>query len=350
MIMKRFVLAVLLASSALFNFFGINTFAQAASEDDAWQVLQKAAVAARALSYQGIFVYQNGQQTKSVQITHFFNGQGEFARNVVLDGQPREVFSQGHDLVIFNQKNEKVIIEKRRGQNMFPGVLPPNLDSIKQNYSLRAGQPERVAGHDAQMFFLHPNDSLRYSYKFWIDSEYGLLLKSEMVNSRNEVLEHIGFTQVALMNTVDLDWFQPKIDSNKSYVMEDEVAITIEGDGASNDWTIKALPAGYRKVDQMKRLVHGKTVPVTHVIFSDGLASVSLFIEPTAKNMVPQNALKIAGTNTRNLPKVAPKTAHSIVGNASFYTTASDGYLVTAVGEVPEATVAQIANAVVFNK
>ena len=331
---KRFVPVILVFCLSFTNFFETNAFAQTLSDNDQWQVLQKAAIAARALSYEGIFVYQNGQQTKSVQITHYFNGQGEFARNVVLDGQPREVFSQGHDLVIFNPKDEKVIIEKRRGQNMFPGILPSNLDSIKKNYSLRTGQPERVAGRSAQMFFLHPNDSLRYSYKFWIDTEYGLLLKSEMVNSRNEVLEHIGFTQVALMNTVDLDWFQPKIDSNKSYVMEDEVATTIEGDGSSVDWTIKDLPAGYRKVDQMKRLVHGKPLPVTHMIFSDGLASVSLFIEPTAKNA----------------SKSAPKTTHSVIGNASFYTSSNERYVVTAVGEVPEATVAQIANAVVFSK
>ena len=328
----RSVLAFLFASTAIFA--GASWSVHAASDDAMWQTLQKAAVAAHALSYQGIFVYQTGQQSKSVQITHFFNGAGEFARNVVLDGTPREVFSQGHDLVIFNPKNEKVVIEKRRGQNMFPAILPTNLESVKASYVLHAGESERVAGRQAQIFLLEPKDNLRYSYKFWIDTEYGLLLKSVMFNSRNEMMDSIGFSQIGLLNSVDLDWFQPKIDNKKNYVMEDEV-VTIVDNSVSKTWTIKDLPAGYHKVDQMIRMVHGKSVAVTHVIFSDGLSSVSLFIEPVTKPL------------SKNMK---PKFGHGVVGNTSFYSSLHESYQITAVGEVPEATVAQIANAVIFKK
>ncbi len=330
MLMKHFVLARLFAIATLAATLLTSLSAQANADDDMWQVLQKAAVAAHALSYQGIFYYQAGAQIKPVQITHLFNGKGEFARNVVLDNAPREVFSQGSDLVIFNPKNEKIVIEKRHGQNMFPAILPTNLDSIKQSYTLHAGEPERVAGRPAQMLFLEPKDTLRYSYQFWVDTEYGLLLKSVMLNSRNEVIESIAFNQLGLMDTLDLDWFQPKIDNKKSYVMEDEAA-TIADNGVSADWVLKALPSGFRKVDQMMRMVHGKSLPVTHLIFSDGLASVSLFIEPITKN-------------------IKPRIGHKLVGGTSFYASVSDGYQVTVVGEVPEVTAAQIANAVVFKK
>lgn len=329
--MRRFVLACLLASSCQGIVQAATLNLQAATEDGAWQTLQKAAVAARALSYQGVFVCQSGSQSKSVQITHFFNGQGEYARNIVLDGTPREVFSQNNDLVIFSPKNQKIVVEKRRGQNMFPAILPTNLDAIKENYTLRPADPERVAGRISQVMVLEPKDTLRYSYKFWIDTEYGLLLKSVMFNSRNEAMESIGFNQLALLTKVDLDWFKPKIDNNKSYVMEEEAAITIAENATNLDWSIKDLPTGYRQVDQMRRVVHGKPLPVTHLIFSDGLATVSLFIESVAKT-------------------VKPKIIHSIVGNTSFYTNTADGYQVTAVGEVPEATVAQIARAVAFKK
>lgn len=320
--MKHFVLACLLASATL--------SAQAATDEEMWQVLQKAAVAARALSYQGVFVYQNGQQSKSVQITHTFNDKGEFARNVLLDGSPREVFSQGGNLVIFNPKNEKIVIEKRRGQNMFPAILPTNLDAIKESYLLHSGETEHVAGRQAQMLFLVPKDGLRYSYRFWIDTEYGLLLKSAMVNSRNEVMESIAFNQLGLLNTVDPDWFQPKIDNKKNYVMGDEMAVIVDH-SVSPGWAIKELPAGYRQIDQMIRMVHGKPLPVTHMVFSDGLAFVSLFIEPITKN-------------------ISPRTGHKAVGNTSFYANVASGYQVTAVGEVPEVTVEKIANAVIFKK
>lgn len=324
--MKRIVLACLFAITTM----GLVSNAQAATNEEMWQTLQKAALAARSLNYQGIFVCQIGKQSKSVQITHLHNSSGEFARNVVLDGSPREVLSQGSDLVIYNPKNEKIVIEKRRGQNMFPAILPVDLSVIKANYSVRSGELERIGGRQAQVLFLEPKDNFRYSYKFWVDTEYGLLLKSMLLNQKNQIMESMVFNQLTLINEVDLDWFRPHVDSNKHYEMENEL-VTIADQGALSKWTMKELPAGYRKVDQFVRMVHGKSLPVTQVVFSDGLASVSLFVEPAMKQAVT-------------------KTVHGIVGNASFYSNTTDGYQLTVVGEVPEATVAQIANAVVFKK
>lgn len=332
--MKRSGLARFFASSSPALVLGVilcmSFNVQAATDENEWDILQKAAVAARALSYQGIFICQTGQQVKSVQITHLFDGKNEFARNVLLDGSPREVLSQGGDLVIYNPRNEKIVIEKRRGQNMFPAVLPVNLDAVKENYSLRSGALERVAGRQSQVLILEPKDELRYSYRFWIDAEYGLLLKSVMFNSRDEIMESIAFNQLALLSSVELDWFKPKIDHNKNYEMEDE-QVVIADNGTPVDWVIKDLPAGYRKINQMTRMVNGKPYPVTHIIFSDGLASVSLFIEPALKGHKSKILLRS-------------------VGNTSFYTSVNKGHLVTVVGEAPEATIVQIANAVVFRK
>jgi len=167
MLMKHFVLARGFASATLIAILLLSLHVQA-SEEDSWQVLQKAAVAARALSYKGIFVCQSGKQTKSVEITHMYDGKNEFARNVILDGSPREVLSQSGNVVIYNPRNEKIIIEKRRGQNMFPAVLPMNLDSVKDSYLLHSENDERVAGRQAQVLVLEPKDGLRYSYRFWI--------------------------------------------------------------------------------------------------------------------------------------------------------------------------------------
>ncbi len=321
--MKRVLLACLLACQISFAFAGQD------SVDDPWLVLQKAARAARELSYKGVFVYQAGPNTKAVQITHMNYGQGEYAHIVVLDGSPREALSQGSDVVIFSPRNEKVIIEKRHGKNLFPALLPANMDVIKHCYQARIGGLERIGGRDGQVVFLNPRDHYRYGYKFWADRKYGLLLKSMTINERNEPMEQIAFNQLTLLNTQNMDWFQPNVDLGKDYIME-ETAPT-DSTLAVNDWTVSQLPAGFRKIDQVTRMVPGKPAPVTHLVFSDGLAAVSLFIEPLSKGM-------------------RPKTGHTTMGATSFYAAIVDGHQIMVVGEVPETTVSQIASAVSFKK
>lgn len=301
--------------------------AHAEANEDAWQVLQKAAVAAHELSYRGIFVYESQQQTKAVQITHVNNGQGEYSRNVLLDSTPREVFSQGRDLVIFNPKKEKIIIQKRRGQNLFPAILPTQLEPLKASYALYLGENDNVAGRSTKQLMLVPKDGFRYYYKFWVDQEYGLLLKYAMQNAKQEVLETIAFNQINLVQTQDLDWFRPQIDHKKNYEMENEVPVDDAPETSLGNWAIQALPSGFNKIAQMRLMAHGRTAPVTQIILSDGLATVSLFIEPVRQK---------------------PRTGYHAVGNNSFYALVQHGHQITVVGEVPQETVTKIAESVVF--
>jgi sigma-E factor negative regulatory protein RseB len=295
--------------------------------EDPWLALQKTAYAARELNYQGVFVYQNGDQTRSVQITHMNNAGRELTRNVLLDGQPREVFSEGSDIVIFNAKDNKVVIEKRRGQNLFPAMLPTNLEALKFSYTAKFGPIERIADREAQIIDLVPNDHFRYSYRVWSDVEFGLLVRMTLMNHKGQAIEQIGFTQLSMLNTHDLNWFQPKIDLSKQYVMEEEAPIT----HVTNSWVVANLPPGYRKVDHIEHIAPGKNTVVNQVIFSDGIASVSLFIEPIKKG-------------------VRPKMGHKVVGSTNICANVVDGYQVIVVGEVPASTVQQIARAVSFNK
>lgn len=300
--------------------------AHAEANEDGWQVLQKAAIAAHELSYRGIFVYESSGQTKAVQMTHVNNGQGEYSRNVLLDSTPREVFSQGRDLVIFNPKKEKIIIQKRRGQNLFPAILPTQLGPLKVNYALYLGENDSVAGRSARQLMLVPKDGFRYYYKFWVDQEFGLLLKYSMQNAKQEMLETIAFNQINLMETQDLDWFRPQIDHKKNYEMENEVPVEDASDTVAN-WVMQTLPSGFNKIAQIRLMAHGRSTPVTQIILSDGLATVSLFIEPVRQK---------------------PRLGYHAVGNNSFYAHVQNGYQITAVGEVPQETVTKIAESVVF--
>ncbi len=320
--MKQFFVTFVLVCTAL--------SAHAQDEANYWQILQKASAAAHVLSYQGIFVcHSNKQQAKSVQIKHLYNGQQEFTRNIVLDGAPREMFSQGNDVVIYNPKNEKVVIEKRRRHHLFPDVLPADIESLKLYYKISSGAAERVAGREVQIMLLEPKDQYRNRHQFWIDAEYGLVLKTVTFNSQNEIIDNVAFNQLNLFDTIDLDWFKPKIDTNKHYVMEENSPIT--DNSPSPHWQLNTLPAGFRKVDQMMLNVKGKQFPVTQIVFSDGLATVSLFIEPLAKGG-------------------KQKQGHSTAGNTNVYSRVAGFLQITAMGEVPQATTTHIAKAVSFIK
>lgn len=314
-------------TNLLLGFLSAASVTAFASQDDAWMLLQKASQAARELSYKGVFVYQSGTTSKSVQLTHMNSGQGEFARMVVLDGAPREVLSQGSEVVIFSPKNEKIMIEKKRGQNMFPALLPGNMDALKVSYQALINGSERIGGRDAMVVNLSPNDQMRYGYRFWVDKEFGLLLKVTTMNQRGDSLEQIGFSQLSLMEGQSLDWYKPKFDPTKSYVMDLDSPAKVNT--SEIDWDIAQLPSGYRKVDQVKQPVQGKALPVTQMIFSDGLASISVFIEPMAKGS-------------------KAKVGHTAVGATNFYASINEGHQVMVVGEVPEAAVTQFANSVSF--
>lgn len=304
-------------------------FADQPTENEVWAVLQNAAQAAHSQNYQGVFTYQSGSSTKSVQIVHANQPHGEYARILVLDGSPREILSHGEDVIIYRPQDEKVIIEKRHRQNTFPALLPLDIDTLKAAYKARWGGIERIGGRDGQIVFLDSRDRYRYGYKFWADREYGLLLRSIMLNLHNEALEQITFNQLTFFNVTNMDWFHPNISRDKKYCMEStEPANKLMNQPA---WTVTSLPVGFRKLEQSTHTMPGKSVPITHIIYSDGLAAVSLFVEPINKG-------------------IRPKIGHWVMGATHIHAGVSNNHQIMVVGEVPEATTIQIASAVRFNQ
>ena len=318
--MWRFVVGLVLLSASFYS----------AAEDvlvDAWQVLEKSAHAARELNYEGQFRYINGKHARTVDTTHMNYGGNEAARNIVLDESHREVYSQGDDIVIIQPTDKNVIIKKRRGQNLFPAMLPTDLSGIKQQYKAVLVGTEFVADREAQIVELVPNDQYRYRYKIWADVKFGLILKMTLLNDENKTLEQIYFNKLSMLHSQQLDWFQPKIEMGKSYVTEQAKPI----ERVINDLIITQLPAGYREVDHIQRVVDRNNTVVDQFIFSDGIGSVSVFIEPVTKG--------------KRLKK-----GHMPMGSTNMCAEVIEGHQVIVVGEVPAATVQSIAKAVSFKR
>lgn len=300
------------------------------AQDDPWILLEKAGQAARHLNYRGVFVYQSGRVVNAMQITHVNHANDEFARVILLDGAPREMLRQGRDAVIYDTRNEKVVVD-RRMLGTFPAALPELSTFLRTGYQARLGGPERVGGRDGVVIHLEPRDRYRYGCRLAVDRESGLLLKSVMLGERNDVIEQVAFSQVALMpEPDDMNWFRPEIDYGKPYVMRPEEKV-MSAASAGDRWILGQLPPGYRQIDRVQRNVPGKAHPVTQMIFSDGIASVSLFVEPLD-------------------PAVPRRVGHMLQGATHVYANVVEGHQLVVAGEVPAITVRQIAHAVSFRK
>jgi sigma-E factor negative regulatory protein RseB len=291
------------------------------SEALAW--LQKIAQAARELNYRGTFVYQHGDHAETSRITHLVDRSGEQERLETLDGPRREIIRNNSEILTYYADKRLVKREKRAARKLFPALLPEQLSVLTEHYELRKGGQERIAGYDAQALILEPRDEFRYGHRLWAELHTGLLLKARMVNENNQVLEQFHFTEVAINIPISRDAVKP------SFPMPPAQAADGSGGGAPTDtgWVVRNQPAGFKKIMEMIRSKRAGSAQVAHLVFSDGLAAVSVFIEP-----LPAAA------------KVPEGLSHQ--GAVNIYTRSVSDQLVTVLGETPPVTVMQIANSV----
>ena len=302
-----------------------STYADQLQDTDALAWLQKIAGAARQLSYEGTFVYQHGDMVETSKIIHMVDGGSEYEKLSTLDGPPREVIRNNEEVLSYYPEIKTVRAEKRAGKRTFPALPPELLTNITEHYDVRRGDVERVAGFDAQALVLEPRDGLRYGHKFWAEIGSGLLLKARMFGERHQVIEQFAFTQLKIGGKISLDEVRSSYQGEQDKWKHDRFASNDAKDSDSG-WVIKNQPAGFRKVYEMRRSKQGGGAQLlTHIVLTDGLAAVSVFIEP--------NSLK---------QKVNEGPAQH--GAINIYTRLVGEQRVTVLGETPAATVAQIAN------
>lgn len=248
-------------------------------------LLNKIAMAARNLTYSGAFVYRGAGQEETSRIAHTLVDGREIERIVVLDGSPREVVRNGKQIKCFLPEEHVLIIEDQSRQKRFPAMLATGLSDLTRHYSVKPGAMARVAGIDSQVILLKPKDALRYAHELWMDPASGLLLKSALLGERGEVLESFSFTQVSIGGPLDHDALTPRYESSAprvQWVSSDELRVE------DLPWNFRDVPSGFRKLSAMKRKNSADGVESVHVMFSDGLAAISVFIEPTLANEVEE--------------------------------------------------------------
>ncbi len=304
----------------------------AAFADPLWQDelnwLKTMAFASHQTDYSGTFVYQYGNHVEISRITHIVDRDGEHSRLESLDGSRREII-RNNDQVLCYLGDSQVKIEERQGTQTFPALLPEQLLLLNENYLIKQTEEGRVAGFHAHAMIFQPKDNLRYIHKMWAHSDSGLLLKAEVLDERGRVIEQNTFTQLNIGGSIDRTWVvadksKHTLFTHKSrhfHLPKVEASTNVSG------WQVDALPAGFKKITEMRRPLRGRNTPAIQMVFSDGLASISVFIEAVDNDQDDHSGL-------------------SSQGAMQVYSKVAGDYLLTVVGEVPPRTVMQVADSV----
>lgn len=286
------------------------------------QWLQAIQTAAQRLNYVGTIVYQRGAAVQSSRIVHYFDGSVSHERLLLLDGKQREYIRRDTEVQCLYPDSRRMRFERRLDQEAFPALGAGAPAEILERYRLELGGIERVAGLQCRVIALKPLDDYRYGHWLCADRRSALLLKAQTLNERAEPLEQMAFAEVKIGERVDWSQLKPSWSTEGWQVDKTETRPT---DVEDNGWRV-AAPPGYRRLRAVVRTMAADTSeqPALQVVYSDGLASVSVFIEP--------------GKGTHLMHDI---THHQ--GPISGYSRRVGDALVTAIGEVPPATVRTLA-------
>lgn len=295
------------------------------SGEDPRTSLERMARAAQTLNYDGTFVYRNGATMQSMRIIHRSVDDGERERLVALSGAAREVIRDTERVTCILPDRQSVVVAKSRPRQ-FPHskLLEPGAGFAK-HYTLSEQRGERIAGRHTKMLSVMPHDRFRYGYRLWMDRDTGLLLKSELINEHDEIVEQLVYTHIELPERIPDALLEPEISGAGYTWYRDKPAGSSTAAGSSEPhWYPGWVPDGFVLREHAQDAILESRDPVEHLVFSDGLASVSVFIE----------RLDTAGKPLDGLDSVGAVNAYgSMVGDLQ----------ITVVGEVPAATVERVA-------
>ncbi|OGS91889.1 MAG: hypothetical protein A2Z95_10340 [Gallionellales bacterium GWA2_60_18] len=289
--------------------------------------LKVVAFAAHQTDYSGVFVYQHGNRVETSRITHVVEGDGEFEKLEKLDGPKYEIIR--HDGQIWLNTGQRMVqVDSRQMRSGFPALLPEQMSALKANYHAREAGQERVAGYDTQAILFQPKDSLRYAHKIWAHTGSGLPLKAAVLDDRDRAVEQYAFTQLQIGGEFDRSWIKQgaaELHGSEGYAR----GPASSGSFVNSGWVVDGMPVGFRKTLEIQRPMHGN-VPVTQIVYSDGLSAISIFIEPAGAS---DDGAK--GLSSRGAVNLCRKTV--------------DEHLFTVVGEVPPRTVMQVIDSIRYN-
>ena len=298
--------------------------------DPAMDWVQKMSSAMRDLNYRGEFVYMHENQLESMRISHYKDANGEKERLISLNGEAREVIRDNQNLTCIWPSSRKVVVDFSRKNSFSPIFIPEDIARLEKFYEMKLLDNDRVAGMSTVVVHIDPRDKYRYGMKFWINDQNGLMMKSSLINEDGEVVEEVMFTRLKLFDADEklvIDTM-PKIDENFTLVRYHS-GDSSKSFAADNAWQLTNTPGGFWRESVLKRKIPGTDHFVQQMVYTDGLASLSIFIEK-------KTSLSSGGMSS--------------MGAVNAFIRILNDYSVTAIGEVPAVTVKQLAESVSYQQ
>ena len=288
-------------------------------------------------SYIGVFVVSAGGNMSSAKIWHMCEGKQQVERVEILTGAPRSIFRHNNQVLTFLPDHKVARSEKRESLGLFSELFKSADSRITDFYKFRQEGIERVAGVDADIVTLVPKDNLRFGYRVWTERKNGLVVKLQTLDADGGVLEQAAFSELQLDAPVKTDKILQMMGRTDGYRVEKPVLVKTSA--SAEGWELKTPVAGFNPMSCYRRPVSATSPTASSVpgegqlqwIFSDGLASVSIFVEPLDRQRhVRESSLSLGATQTM--------------------TKQLDPYWITLVGEVPLATLKLFASGLERNK
>lgn len=303
----------------------VSAAAVAAGEDDAHAWLERMASAMNHMNYQGTFVYVRGDLVETMRITHAVDEGGVRERLYSVTGSHREIIRDKSGVRFVLGDEQSVMMDVVASGAIFPEFPFEELAEGTPAYRFETGGTARIASQMGRRVTIVPADAFRYGYDLWLQTESGLLLKWVLFDTDRNALAKLVFTDLRLGHEVDLQELESETPEDAFTRLPSVMPSRQVSTRARPEWQPEFLPPGFRLATH-RHQSDGESV-FEHLVYSDGLASVSVYIESNAGE-----------------PHITPGLNR--IGTANAFTRYLGDRQVTVIGEVPAATVRAIGDAV----
>jgi sigma-E factor negative regulatory protein RseB len=306
--------------------------------DDPREWLEKMNKALATRNYDGTFFHLSGGRVETMRIVHRVRAGRVTERLQSLDGSGREFVRANGELTCYLPDQHTVLVEQRQDRGPFLGSLPQFDASVSDFYRIEALPATHILGRPVRVIVVNPKDQFRFGYRLWLDEKTAMPLKTQLCDSRGQVIEQIFFARLDMPENIPDGDLAPTVRTEGMRWVRQGPSPD-SASAALGAYRASQLPPGFRLTIQGAQTLGGASAPASHLVYSDGVATVSVFVEEQ-----PATAPGVAAAP--DAQPEPPLQGLARVGSGYAFSTIVQGHQVTAVGEVPAQTVEFIAHSV----